>query len=117
MIRLALLSIVLTLASGPSVLLCKAWCEPQQAPVVACHDTGATCLKTTGGDHCNDLAVNNVGFVPEDVRARVSTSAVHSAIVSHHFQFAPPCTDAGADNAPGQGQFLNRRPSVTTLRI
>jgi hypothetical protein len=118
-LRLVLLSIVLTLAAGQNAaLLCKVWCDPHEAPASGCHHQHApTFPSATAGDHCNDVVLNVPAFVREDERPRVSAPDVQHALAGPRFQFAPPLTVTRPGNPPGQDWLLERRPLVTALRI
>jgi hypothetical protein len=118
-IRLAVLSIVLTLAAGQNAaLLCKVWCDPHKAPATGCHQQHApTSLSVTGVDHCNDVVLSVAAFVREDVRPLVSAPDGQHALVARRFQFGPSLTGTRSGNTPGQDRLLEKRLLLTALRI
>ena len=111
--------IVLTLLAGPHAgVLCKAWCDPQEAARTGCHhdDTG-TSARLTGNNDCGDAVLSSAFLVTENVRRGVSDQNVHRALVVPRFRFPLPTGEARRRRTQERGSPLESRPLVTALRI
>ena len=118
MLRITVLSIVLTLASGQNAaLLCKLWCDTHKAVATACHhQDGATSPSVTSGDDCDDLVLSLVAIVRQDVRPHGSARGADPALVESRFQFASS-TDTSPGHDPGRHSSHEKPPLITALRI
>ncbi|HET7218611.1 MAG TPA: hypothetical protein VFJ02_11215 [Vicinamibacterales bacterium] len=117
--RLAVLSIVVTLAVGQnSALLCRIWCHPHASTTLACEhpDTDAA-ARVTGTDLCTEIAAGTTAVVREDGRAGGSSP------VTQHTGFVPaqssvsPASYARAHWDPNVHHRLEGQPLPTVLRI
>lgn len=116
--RVAVLSIVLTLAVGQNArLLCKVWCDPHEAAATSCHDQDSASPSVTGDDDCNNVVPSVAALVREDMRRSVSAPDAQHAIVVQRFQFARSLTDTRPGHEPWQDWSLEKRLLVTALRI
>lgn len=119
MLQAAVLSIVLTLATGPSAaLLCKTWCTPQAVQANGCHKMAPTASTKVGGhDTCDDLGLGLAPYIREDMRRGVSVPDVAHAILVAGYQFRPSTINALPCHEPGREWSLEQRPLSTILRI
>jgi hypothetical protein len=76
--RAAVLSIVLTLAVGPSAnLLCSVWCHSEDATSAACeYQNAPRPPRVTGEDSCPTASASAAAFVREEAKKGASP-AVH----------------------------------------
>jgi hypothetical protein len=118
-LQAAVLSIVLTLATGPSAaLLCKTWCIPQAVQANGCHHLAPTASTSVSAhDTCDDLGPGLAPYVREDMRRGVSVPDVAHAIVVPSYQFRPSTINARPCHQPGREWSLEQRPLSTILRI
>jgi hypothetical protein len=117
--RVAVFSVVLSLAVGPNTtLLCRAWCDPPAA-ATGCHHRGdsSDSPSLVREHHCDDRAPNSTAFLKEDVRRSRSSSNADPAITITRSQVAPARTDARLDHELGHLPSLEKRPLETALRI
>lgn len=119
MFRTAVLSMVLTVAAGPSVtLLCRTWCNPHVAVASGCHhEDRSTSVSTAGGDRCKDVVLRAGALLREDVRRGVFSPRGERAISVLRYQFARSTIDARLGPEPGRDWSLDKRPLTTALRI
>jgi len=116
--RAAALSIVLTLAVGPSAsLLCRTWCDPHAAAASGCHQEDPPGSPSAGGDDSCDHQVLSAAFVPENVRRALSSPDWDHAIPVPRYQLAHSTIDAPPRHEPGREWPLEKRPLPTVLRI
>ena len=114
--RAALLSIVLTLAVGPTAsLLCAVWCHPEAAAAEPCEHRDTP--NVTANDSCPDIAAVTTAFVREDVRRGVSASDGQTVVLVPPFQFVAPPTAPAFGGEFRQYPPLEARPLVLALRI
>ena len=119
MFRVALLSIVLTLAAGPSAaLLCGTWCHSAARMAGACeHHTQAVTPGVSASDEC---AVNGnpAVFVREDARRSTSAPDVTGVIAAARFAFTSPVAGGTLSGYELNSRLLlELRPLVLALRI
>lgn len=119
MFRVAVLSIVMTLAAGPGAsLLCVLWCHPQAAAAEPCGHRGTTSAPgVTTNDGCPDISAGSTAFVREDLLRGVFTPQAQHAVVVPPFQFTPPSRHAALSRTTTQSRQLEARPLVLALRI
>lgn len=119
MFRAAVLSIVLTLAVGPSAgLLCKTWCNPQAAAADGGHHAASTASTSVAADDtCEDLGLGAAAFLREDVRRGVSAPERDHAVVALPYHLARTTTDDRSREHAHIEWSLEKRPLSTTLRI
>ena len=117
--RAALLSIVLTLAVGPTAsLLCAVLCHPDAATAASCeHRDPNSRPSVAAKEDCPDIAAGTAALVREEVRRGVSTSDGQHAVVVPPFRFTPPPSPPAFGREPGQHPPLEARPLVLALRI
>jgi hypothetical protein len=119
MFRAVVLSIVLTLAAGPSTaLLCRMLCDPQAAATDGCHHTtAAASTRVASEDRCDDRGLSVAGFVREDVRPSGSASKRHYAVSVPRYHLALATTDDSYCETAWPESSLEKRPLPTNLRI
>jgi hypothetical protein len=117
--RAALLSIVLTLAVGPTAsLLCVVLCHPHAVSAASCeHRDPNSTPSVAAKDDCPDIAAGTAALVREEVRRGVSTSDGQHAVVVPPFRFTSPPSSSAFGREPGQHPPLGARPLVLALRI
>jgi hypothetical protein len=117
--RAAALSVVLTVAVGPSAsLLCKAWCHPQAGATTECHHADPTASPSVAGDdHCDNVVLGATAVLPEEGRRGVSVPGADHATPVTRYQPAPPTTDTNPRHEPWREWSLEKRPLSTALRI
>jgi hypothetical protein len=117
--RAALLSIVLTLAVGPTAsLLCVALCHPHAVSAASCeHRDPNSRPSVAAKEDCPDIAAGTAALVREEVRRGVSTSDGQHAVVVPPFRFTSPPSSSAFGREPGQHPPLGARPLVLALRI
>lgn len=119
MLRGALLSIVLTVATGQNAaLFCGIWCHSDEGTASGCeHHAEATSPDAIANDaHC---AVNGAAivFMSQDARRSTSAPTDESAVLVPAIAFTPPAVGIGSAYAPGNRLLLELRPLVLPLRI
>jgi hypothetical protein len=86
-LRVTVLSIVLALATGPSLsVLCRVWCDQAAAPASGCHpqdDTAST--RVAAGHSCPDQALSQA-VMQEDLQRRISPDSRDWAAAVPRFQ-------------------------------
>jgi hypothetical protein len=116
-LRVTLISIVLTLAVGPNAtLLCRTWCDRPAAALGACHRDQATAPIISGDDSC-DTVVISATLLREGERRGVPSPDGDHAIPVFRSDVARSATDARLGHEPGREWSLDRRPLPTILRI
>ena len=117
MFRVALFSIVLTLAAAPTAsLLCQLWCHPSAAAVGECsHDGEAPSTLVKSGDDCRIAALNVPRFIGE-AGGRPPSAAVHLVLLPR-YQLSRPAAHPGAAQILEQWLAFERRPLDTVLRL
>jgi len=115
--RIAVLSIVLSLAIGPEMwLACRAWCDPIAA-ATACHDEEpANAAKVTPDDSCETVLLSAAAALREEVRRGTASDASH-AIDVPRYQPAHLTNDSRPELEPQSEWSLEHRPLSTILRI
>ena len=119
MFRVAVLSIVLTVAGGQNVaLLCGAWCGPHAAAARECHhENSSTTPSVAGDEHCGSVVVGATAVLREEMRRDVSSKEANHAIPVPRYQLA----QLTIGSRPGQNHWrersLEERPLVIALRI
>ena len=122
MTRIVALSIMLTLAAGPSAtLLCRVACEHTASPQAAgsgCHHVGsgaAATFRDTDTGSCDDLlALTPLARV--DLRM-ISGSEGQAAVIGPRRHFTASIVHSSARINPAGDRPLDRRLLITTLRI
>jgi hypothetical protein len=119
MFRAVVLSIVLTLAAGPSAaLLCRMLCDPQAAATDGCHHTTAAASTSVASqDTCDDRGLSVAGFVREDVRRCGPAPERHCAVSVPRYHLADATTDDSFREIAWPESSLEKRPLSTNLRI
>jgi hypothetical protein len=117
--KAAVLSIMLTLAAGPSAsLLCRAWCDSQATAAGGCHhEAHATSPSVAGDDNCDDTMVSGDAFLREDAPRGVSTPDADQAVLVVRFQLPRSPSAVRPGQKPWREWSLEQRPLSTTLRI
>ncbi|MGH9242655.1 MAG: hypothetical protein ACRD3G_31790 [Vicinamibacterales bacterium] len=116
MFRVALFSIVLTLATAPEAsLLCQLSCHPSAAATDECSHGQAPATVVKSGDDCRLAALNVPGFIGE-ARGRAASPAAHAVAVPR-YQLARPAIQPDAAESFAQRLALERRPLDTVLRL
>jgi len=114
--RIALFSIVLTLAAPQASLLCKLWCPLSDAAATECHHHDqAPTASLQGDDHCRLTAVSVPGFIRED-GSRSLSSAAHAVPVPR-YRLAQPARELRHAHIAQRTRVLERQPLETTLRL
>ena len=119
MFRAAILSIVLTLVTGPNaVLFCKLWCVPHEAAATACHHDDATTSPSVTSDHnCGNVVLRIAVVIREGVRRGVSAPGAQHAVLIPCFRLAPSSIDTRLAHEPEQDWLFEQRLQVPALRI
>jgi hypothetical protein len=99
--RAVVLSIVLALAIGPNaVVLCAAWCHPEETKSSACRHPDATMSPlVTGENNCRTVPAVAAAFVREEAKRGSPTVAVPQSAPLPHSLFAPAPSDTSLTNA------------------
>jgi len=117
--RVAVLSVVLTLAVGPNAsLLCRTRCDQKAAAASGCHHeelTGSAIV--AGDDGCDHVVLGVAVFLREDARRGVSAADAAHAIVVPRYQVAYSTIDGHPGHEPGREWSLEKRPLPTALRL
>lgn len=115
--RVALFSIVLTLAVGQNAgLLCQVWCH--DATSTGCpHQDSTTSPSVRATDNCTNAVVGAVAFVREDGRRTAPAPGAKNALVVSRFQFVALPTGPLSGYESGRRLLLEERPLVIALRI
>ena len=115
--RAALLSIVLTLAVGPTAsLLCAVLCHPDAASAASCEHRERT-SSVAAQDGCPVIAAPAAVLVREEVRRGMFPSDGQHVVVYPPFRFTPPPNPAAFGREPGQHPPLAARPLALALRL
>ena len=119
MVRAAVLSIVLTLATGlNATLLCSVWCHPEEAKASACpHQDAATSPRVTGEDSCRTVPVSASAFVREEPKRGSTTPGAHYAIALPRFRFDSRPTDTRRAFERAVSAVAEAPPLLIALRI
>ena len=114
--RIAVASVVLAIATVPTVtLLCTTWCAPE-AVTHPCHDVASARVVNRHHD-CDEGILATASFVREDVRRELFPfGGEHAVLLARHQLARLPIADH-LGQAPGCDRFLARRPLETSLRI
>ena len=118
-IRAAVLSIVLTLAVGPSAnLLCSVWCHPEDATNAACeHQNATTSPRVTGEDSCRTTPTTAAAFTRDEAKRGSSPNGDQQAAVARTLRLADPLTEA-IQPREGRGSLATAvSPVLIALRI
>jgi hypothetical protein len=116
--RVALFSIVLTLAAPQASFLCKLWCQPSDAATSECHHHDqAASASLTSGDRCVVAAMSLPSVIREEgLRARSSADAGHAVPVPR-YGLVRPANELRLLQISERAWTLERRPLETTLRL
>jgi hypothetical protein len=116
--RVALFSIVLSLAAPQATLLCKLWCHPSDAAQSRCdHHDQTPSASVTSDDSCRVAALSVPGFIREDgPRAATNSDAAHAVPVPRYHPVRP-ATKLSTVKDFERASALERRPLDTTLRL
>ena len=119
MIRAAILSIVLTLATGPSVArFCAVWCQPAQDRASSCdHQDNSTAPRLAAVDNCAPLAVATTALNRGDTRREVLTDTLQTLGAVPRFHVAPSSTGSVAAAARRIDVPGHTRPTLIALLI
>ena len=113
MFRAAVLSIVLTLAIGPSAtVLCSVWCHPE-IRASACQHQDASPL-ATADNNCRVAPASATAFVPENSRPG---SPAQQAIAMPRFRFAPSLNNTIRAHEAATSLVVDTRPLLIALRV
>lgn len=108
MFRAAVLSLALTLASGPNVtLLCSISCHPQQQAMSSecTHQKAIPSPRMSGEDGCPSPAAAATVFVRHETQREWHIGGAQQAVVTRLFRFVPLSADTGRphDSNPSPG--------------
>lgn len=119
MFRAALVSIVLTLATGQDVsTLCRIFCDPVQAATTGCHDdnTGMAAI-VKGNDDCG-TTVDTAATLAREEQSRAASDQHARPVVVVPRALAQAAIDvARAGLQPGGASGLESPTVLTPLRI
>ena len=118
MFRATVLSLVLTLTAGQyGPVLCRVWCDPQEAARIGCHRGDMAASPTVGGNaYCITTVTTGVAaFVREDMRPGVAGADTPTGVGSY-FQLHWSSGSRLLTERGEVGPFEPRQP-VITLRI
>lgn len=117
-LRLAVSSIVLTLAIGPyGSLLCRTVCPPQPTTADVCHDDNVeTSAVVAGSDDCRALVIEAL-FLREDLRRAAPAPDQPNAIVVSAYRLAPVTGGDRSGRGDVQVTAADNRPRETALRL
>ena len=120
MFRVALLSVVLTLATGTNAALyCGVRCHPAEG-MAGASEHQQTWTTTVLGVEANDdctITSDTVVFVQEETRRTASAPNAEIAVVVHGLAVTPPTTGTSSTYEPGSRLPLELRPLAHALRI
>jgi hypothetical protein len=118
-LRATVLSIVLTLTTGPNLgVLCKVWCDPAEAATAGCHhEHGNRSASLAGTDDCGHVVFSRAVLVKEDARDGLSSSNTRHAAVVPRYRYPASTSETHLGDEPGCAWPLAKRPPVTALRI
>lgn len=119
MFRAIALSVVLTLAAGPTAAqVCKAWCSSQSAALTGCQHGASTTDPSAASDSNCDRAALSVGvfFRGEVERAGPAQHESHAVRVPR-YQVPLLTTNGQAEQQAAHDWSLASRPLTTALRI
>ena len=117
MFRIALFSIVLTLAIGQNArLFCETWCHDGMSAECP-HEDSTTSPRVSSEDNCRSADVGAVAFVRADARRTAAAPDAQNAFVVPRFLFAPPPSDLRSGFELGWRLLLEERPLILPLRI
>lgn len=110
--RAAVLSIVLTIATGQeAALICRAWCHPIGRAAAGCaHQDQTTRPGMTSHKDCRDAELGAIAFVREDPR-RGATALVQGPVI------IPPFALASSPDPRSSGAFLAPLTEAHTLPL
>ena len=115
MFRIALFSIVLTLAVGQNAsLLCKVWCPDTTS---ACPHQDSTSPSVSAHDNCRSDVSEAVAIVREDARRTAAAPDAQNALAVPRFLLALSHTDLGFGLESARRLLLEERPLLIALRI
>lgn len=116
--RSAILSLILTLALGPtSALLCHAWCDSHQATASECHHKApATHPTAAGQDTCN-TAVLSAAFLPENTQDGAFSPYDGHPVPVLQYQLTSPTTQAHPGDDTTRAWSCDGRPLSIALRL
>jgi hypothetical protein len=113
--RAALLSIVLTLASGENAaLLCGVWCHSGHETANACEHRAVS--DVVANDDCT-VSGNTVVFVREDARRSDSAPTVQGGVLVAQIAYTPSAPGSLAGYQAVGRRLPDARPLVLALRI
>jgi hypothetical protein len=116
--RIALFSIVLTLAAPQASLLCKLWCQPSDAATGECHHHDQVPPASVKSDDSCAVGASSVSsFIREDSpRTATSSDAAH-AVPIPRYRLVRPASELRIVESSERVWTLERRPLETTLRL
>lgn len=119
MLRAVALSIVLTLAAGPTAAqLCEAWCSAQSAASSGCHpDASSTDPSLASNCNCDGGALSVGGFFREEVERAGPAPHASDAVRVPRYQVPLLTTTGRPAQQVAYAWSLGSRPLTTALRI
>jgi hypothetical protein len=117
--RVALLSIVFSLAVGQTVaLLCRTWCDEGVTAASECHHkNSSTTPSVAGNENCDSVLMAATAVLRGDERREVSFQNAHQAVPVLRHQLAHLTVGPRPGYQSGRERSLERRPLSTALRI
>lgn len=117
--RIAVLSVVLTVAIGPNAaLLCRTRCDTHAAVASRCHDADpATSPTVAGDDSCSNVVLSLAAILRDEVGRGASNPFAHHAILVAEYRLAGSTTNARLDFAASRQRSLLNRPLAIALRL
>jgi hypothetical protein len=119
MVRAAVLSIVLTLTTGPNaMLLCSVWCHPWDAAAAPCAHQGATtAVRASGEEGCKTFPASVTALLREETRGGSPTGGFKHALAPILFRFAVPPIDTTPLHETATSAAAAGPPASIALRI
>ncbi len=118
MFRVAVFSIVLTLAAPQAALVCKLWCQPSEAATSGCpHHDQTLSASVKSADGCSVAASSVPSFIREDGPRAATGSDVAHAIPIPRYRLVRPPSELRLIESSERAWTLEKRPLETTLRL
>ena len=117
--RVALLSIVFSLAVGQNVsVLCRTWCDEGVTAASECHHKNSPTRPTVAGDeNCDSVLMAATAVLRGDERREVSVQNAQLSVPVLRPQLAHLTVGPRPAYQAGRERSLERRPLSTALRI
>jgi hypothetical protein len=117
-VRVAILSIVLTLTVGQNAaLLCNAWCHPVEGTTAAECRHPNTSPRVTSNDECKDATVAPIALVREEGRRGSSAPRAQPEVAVSRLAFVAAAVAASSDHRSHHHVLPAARPVVRPLRV